>query len=379
MNKSIAILTSSRADFGIYLPLLFALQKDSYFSFKIIAFGTHLSYEHGYTISEIEKEGFIVDYKIYAEQKTNDEFGISENYADYSKLFSTFWSIHKNEFDLVFALGDRYEMAAAVMSSIPFGIKIAHIHAGETTLGAIDNVYRHCITLASFICFTSTDIYTEKVNQLTGNNIPVYNVGALSLDGMENLELPSQLELEKLFNLNFSRPVILVVLHPETIDSHKNEFYINELLDAIELMPEYNYVINLPNADTNANIIRDAILKFNAKNRAYKNIAVIEHFGKRNYFACLKYASLLIGNSSSGIIEAASFHKYVLNIGNRQKGRAIGKNIINCDFDKFQIIDNTKSILNFGNYNGLNIYQSIKYSAIEILKILKLNKNICHL
>jgi GDP/UDP-N,N'-diacetylbacillosamine 2-epimerase (hydrolysing) len=373
LNKRIAILTSSRADFGIYLPLLFALQKDSFFSFKIIAFGTHLSLEHGYTISEIEKEGFIIDYKLYAAQNSNNQQGISENYAEYAKLFSSFWGVHAQEFDLVFALGDRYEMAAAVMSSIPFGIKIAHIHAGETTLGAIDNVYRHCITLASSICFTSTDIYTEKVNQLTGNSIPVYNVGALSLDGIENIELPSQIELENQFKLDFSKPLILVVMHPETIEPHKNGFYINELLDAIELLPEYNYAINLPNADTNAFIIRDAILKLKDKNLTNKNISVIEHFGKRNYFACMKYASLIIGNSSSGIIEAASFQKYVLNIGLRQKGRAMGENIINCEFDKFSIMDKIITSISIGKYSGYNIYKNNKDVALTILNYLKIN------
>ncbi len=371
MNKRIAILTSSRADFGIYLPLLFALRDDNCFNFKIIAFGTHLSEEHGYTINEIENEGFCVDYKIYSPQNSNDQLGISENFADYSKLFSSFWNNQKLEFDLVFALGDRYEMAAAVMSSIPFGIKIAHIHAGETTLGAFDNVYRHCITLASYICFTSTEIYSERVNQIMANKIPVYNVGALSLDGMENLELPNQMELEKQFKLDFSKPLILVVMHPETIEPNKNNFYIDELLNAIKLLPEYNYVINMPNSDTNAQIIRNAILDFKANNYTNHNVKVIEHFGKRNYFACMKYSSLIIGNSSSGIIEAASFNKYVINLGNRQKGRAIGENIINCEFDKFKIVDCIKDTLKLGKYNGTNIYKNSENTALKILDHIK--------
>ena len=369
MSKSIAILTSSRADFGIYLPLLNLLKKDASFDLKLIVFGTHLSKLHGHTVDEIMAEGFNADYKLFAEITNNRAEDIANNYAEYTQLFSTFWASHT--FDLVLALGDRFEMAAAVLAGVPYNVKFGHLHAGETTLGAIDNIYRHCITLASSICFTSTQMYSERVHQLVEATVPVVNVGALSLDGLENLQLPSKEDLAKHFNLDFSKPLIMVVFHPETVEPSKNEIYINEVLKAVELMPEFAFAINMPNADTGADIIRKAILDFKAKHSENKSISIIEHFGKRNYFACLKHANLLIGNSSSGIIEAASFNKYVLNMGNRQKGRAKSENTKDCAIDCNEIIIATKTLFKLETYQGQNIYQRPGSTAELILSAIK--------
>lgn len=371
MNKRIGILTSSRADFGIYLPLLNRLKKDDSFDLKLIVFGTHLSPEHGHTVDEIIAEGFNPEYKLYAPQNRNDAFGIADNYADYSKLFADFWNCHGQEFDLVFALGDRYEMAAAVMASIPFGIKIAHLHAGETTLGAIDNIYRHCITLTASVCFTSTEQYRNRVKQISESTVKVYNVGALSLDGLDEIQLPSKEALAEQFKLDFSKPLIMVVFHPETVAPEKNKAYIQELLMAIESLPEYAYVINLPNADTHSDEIRNAILEFKSRHIDEPRIAVVEHFGKRNYFACLKYASLLIGNSSSGIIEAASLGKYVLNMGDRQKGRVKGENVRDCVIKKDEIVVSICELVKFDYYKGDNIYKNQLSTAEMIIESIK--------
>lgn len=357
MIKKIGILTSSRADFGIYIPLLNALKSNPHFQLKLIVFGTHLSPEHGFTINEIEALGYQADFKIYTPQKKNDSFGIADHYADYTKQFAQFWHENIAQFDLVFALGDRYEMAAAVMASVPYGIKIAHIHAGETTLGAIDNVYRHCITLASSICFTSTAIYKNRVEQLVDPSVSVYNVGSLSLEGLNLENLPSKEELSIKFNLDFSKPLIMMVFHPETVQPEKNNKYIEEILAAVEQLTEYSFGINLPNADTNSDDIRKAILEFKEKHKNNQSIAVVEHFGKNNYFGCLKHADLLIGNSSSGIIEAASFGKYVLNFGDRQKGRVKSNNTIDLQIDKDLIVKEIRNIAKTGfRYNGTNIY-----------------------
>ncbi len=369
MNKSIAILTSSRADFGIYLPLLNLLKNDASFDLKLIVFGTHLSTLHGHTVDEIIAEGFNPDYKLFAEITNNRKEDIAKNYAEYTQLFSTFWANHT--FDLVLALGDRFEMAAAVLAGIPYNVKFGHLHAGETTLGAIDNIYRHCITLASSICFTSTQMYSDRVHQLVEATVPAINVGALSLDGLEKLELPSQEDLALKFNLDFYKPLIMVVFHPETVAPNKNEFYIKEVLKAIELMPEFAFAINMPNADTGADIIRKAILDFKTKNSENKSISIIEHFGKRNYFACLNFASLLIGNSSSGIIEAASFNKFVINMGDRQKGRAKSENIIDLTIETSAIVSMTKQLINLGQYLGNNIYKHQDPASTAILNTLK--------
>ncbi|MES2616813.1 MAG: UDP-N-acetylglucosamine 2-epimerase [Bacteroidota bacterium] len=355
MNNRIAILTSSRADFGIYLPLLNRLRETQGISLELIVFGTHLSNEHGYTINEILKEGFTVNHQIYEAQKSDDKKGIAENFADYTKVFSTFWNKEQDSFDIVLALGDRYEMAAAVMASIPYGIKIGHLHAGETTLGAIDNIYRHCITLCASICFTSTEQYKERVLQIK-DNIPVYTVGALSLEGIKTLDLPSKELLAQTFNIDFSRPVILVVFHPETVNPQNNKIYIQEVIKVMKANKDYSFVVNYPNMDTNASDIRSELNLYKASLNGDSRITFVEHFGKKNYFACMSYCALMLGNSSSGIIEAASFEKYVINIGDRQKGRAKSDNVIDCEIESASITNTISELIKKGAYKGENIY-----------------------
>lgn len=374
MTKRIAILTSSRADFGIYLPLLKRLKETTEMSLQLIVFGTHLSSEHGYTINEIINEGFNADYQIYEAQKTDDKKGIAENFADYTKAFASFWNKEQDSFDIVMALGDRYEMAAAVLASIPYGIKIAHLHAGETTLGAIDNIYRHCITLCASVCFTSTDEYKERVLQIK-ENIPVYTVGALSLEGIKTIELPTKEELAQTFNIDFTKPVILVVFHPETVNPENNKNYIQEIIKVMETNKDYSFVVNYPNMDTNASDIRNELNLYKASLNDESRIAFVEHFGKKNYFACLTYSALMLGNSSSGIIEAASFEKYVINIGDRQKGRAKSDNTFDCEIQSDKISLTIQQLIKKGYYNGDNIYYPKEAPSQKIIETLHLYLN----
>jgi GDP/UDP-N,N'-diacetylbacillosamine 2-epimerase (hydrolysing) len=185
----IAILTSSRADYGIYLPLIKKLKADQFFEVDIIAFGTHLSNFHGQTIQEILNDGFDVKYRIESMLLTDTPDSISTAMGLTTIKFADFWKSHAKDFDLVFCLGDRYEMFAAVVASIPFNIPLAHFHGGETTLGAIDNIFRHSISLASTYHFVATEAYAEKVKQIKGSSENVYEVGALSLENIDSLNL----------------------------------------------------------------------------------------------------------------------------------------------------------------------------------------------
>ena len=181
----IGVLTSSRADFGIYIPLLKQLQSDSIFKLEIIAFGTHLSKKHGFTITEIQDNNFspIHEIETLLDSDTPKEMAVSIGKT--CAKFADFWA--KNKFDLVITLGDRYEMFAAVTAASPFNIKIAHIHAGETTLGAIDNAYRHAISLFSEYLFVSTEEYKKRAIEVVKQSAKVYNVGALSIDNLKNI------------------------------------------------------------------------------------------------------------------------------------------------------------------------------------------------
>lgn len=365
----IAILTSSRADYGIYLPLLKKLREDTFFDLKIIAFGTHLSHFHGYTLHQIEKDGFQIFKKLETLILGDSEAAISNAMGNTITKFSSLWNNIKGEVDLILALGDRYEMFAAVAASVPFNFKIAHIHGGETTLGAIDNKFRHTITLMSTLHFTSTANYAKKVAKLIGSKRNIYNVGALSLDNLKTLKLLSIKQFKKQFNIDLSIQTILTTFHPETVFIEKNIEHVNVLAASLSILSKrYQVVITMPNMDTMGNLIRERLSNLIDKN---PNIIGIESFGTLGYFSCIKDCSFLLGNTSSGIIEAASLGKYVINLGNRQKGRAISKNVLNTSINKKNILNNVKKIEGLGfNFEEKNIYYHPD-SANQIVKVLK--------
>ena len=264
-------------------------------------------------------------------------------------------------------------MNAAVQAGIPFGVKFAHFHGGETTLGAIDNIYRHQITLVAKIHFTSHEFFKEKVSELIGSKNNIFNVGSLSLTNIGSFKPVSKEKLIKQFGVP-NKDFVLVTIHPETIALSKNSDFIVEIKSALfEISKNLNIVITMPNADTFGSIYRIAIedLKKELPNKLF----IVENFGKLNYFSAMLFSKLLIGNTSSGILEAASFGKYVVNIGDRQKGRLQSNNIFNVPFESHAICLAVNNAISKGSFNGKNIY-SQKNSVNKIIKILKKMKSI---
>jgi len=362
----IGVLTSSRADYGIYLPLLKKLKKDKQIELTIIAFGTHLSKIHGHTISEIIAAEFEKIDTIESLLISDSANGIASSYALTATKFAEYWKYNK-DYDLVFALGDRYEMAAAVTASIPYKIKFAHIHGGETTLGAIDNIYRHSISLTSYYHFVSTAQFGQRLERLLDIPENIHHIGSLSLENIVDLNLLTIDEFNEKWNIDLSIEAILVTVHPETVNYKLNEGYCKELINSLKVLSnKYQLIITMPNADTSGLIYRNSLEKLAKENRAIK---LIENFGTQSYFTCMKYSKLVLGNSSSGILEAASFNKYVINIGDRQKGRLTNLNVIHVPFITEQILE--QAINYVGKiYNGVNIYYKAKPSE-QIINIIK--------
>jgi GDP/UDP-N,N'-diacetylbacillosamine 2-epimerase (hydrolysing) len=362
----IGVLTSSRADYGIYLPLLLKLKTDPFFELEIIAFGTHLSKFHGFTITEIEQNEYNTVHKISSLLSNDDEQSITTSYGLTVVKFADFWQ--SNKYDLVFCLGDRFEMSAAVQAGIPFGVKFAHIHGGETTLGAIDNIYRHQITIASILHITAASSFSEKIIELIGSSNGVHTVGSLSLDGIESFK-----PIEKsLFYNRFKIPnqeFALVTFHPETISTQSNEEYALEMRLALaQIAKSLFLIITMPNADTMGSVYRKEIAKL--KEEYSDSILLVDNFGKGNYFSAMYYSKVLIGNTSSGIIEAASFGKYVVNVGDRQKGRLQSSNVLNAKFDSDDMFEKTMVALNMGEYCQGNLYEK-EGTAQEIITVIK--------
>ncbi len=363
----IALLTSSRADYSIYYPLIKEIQKESCFELDIIAFGNHNSLIYGNSSDKIKEDGFKVRYKIDALVLGDSPEAITDSMGLTMMKFSSIW---KNEsYKLIICLGDRYEMFAAVASSTPFNIPIAHISGGEITLGAIDNTFRNCLTLMSKFHFVSTDKYREKVVDIIGAEYTnlVYNVGALSIDNLKNADLYSLKEFEQKFNIDLTLDSILITFHPETVSFEKNEMYVDELISALRELNSYQLIITMPNADNMGNMIRLKLLSFiNINSNAYG----IESFGTKGYLTCMKYSKFMLGNTSSGFVEASFFPKFVINLGDRQKGRIETPNIYTIPIKKEEILKAVKNIEITPLPNNCNIYGdgNTSFKIVEILK-----------
>jgi GDP/UDP-N,N'-diacetylbacillosamine 2-epimerase (hydrolysing) len=363
----VVVLTSSRADFGIYLPLLRKLEKDPFFQLEIVAFGTHLSKEHGYTIDDIKRLGFKVKDKIETVPQDDSAYDIALSMGITTQKFADFWKKKKNNIDLALCLGDRYEMFAAVSAGIPFNIPFAHLHGGETTLGAIDNVFRHSISLASKLHFVATDSNEKRLIEILGTKNGIHCVGALSLDNLIDFEVLSLKEFEQNFEIDLSKKTILCTVHPETAGLVNNHQNIVELILAIEALDDYQFLITLPNADTYSMEIRMAMiihLQFN------KQVKLVENLGTKGYFSAMQHCAMLLGNTSSGIIEAASFGKYVVNLGDRQKGREAGQNVFQVPFNCDEITAKVREIEKSPNWTKGNLYDQ-GGAADRIIDVLK--------
>ncbi|MEE9437820.1 MAG: UDP-N-acetylglucosamine 2-epimerase [Saprospiraceae bacterium] len=372
--NNIVVLTSSRADYGILRPLLKLLDASHECHLQLIIFGSHLSKEYGSTVNEIISDGYHILYKLDTLPIGDKQIDIIVSMAETIKSFASIWNSITTKIDLVIGLGDRYEMFAAILSTIHFDIDIAHIHGGETTLGALDNKYRHFITIASSIHFCSTQQYYDRVVELIDDNKNIFNVGALGLDNLLNFIPFSIPVMKEKFGVDFSIPTLLVVYHPETVNHKQNDRKLQTLIRALTILQEeYQIVINYPNADITGIEAREALNNFIS---SQKNVHGLEHFGTQGYFSAISHSLLLIGNSSSGIIEAASLNSFVLNIGDRQKGRAQSNNTFNVPFDEDLIVSESKKIMTLGTYNGINIYQSqFNSSASRIFTSLQVYLN----
>jgi GDP/UDP-N,N'-diacetylbacillosamine 2-epimerase (hydrolysing) len=360
----IAILTSSRSDFGFYKPLLNLLKTQSEINYTLVVFGTHLSKKHGYTLNEIKDSGYTTISEVKIQLKGDKAKDITKTIGETHIKFAEFWE--SNVFDLILCIGDRYEMFAAVSASIPFNIPIAHISGGEVTLGAIDNIYRNSLSLMANYHFTNTQKNAERLTQILGTSKNIYHTGSLAVDNINETKLYFSEEFKSIFHFDINEPFVLFTFHPETANFKKNQDYARVIKDTLSDF-KTNVLVTMPNADTMGDVIREALYYVALKN---KNVFLIESLGSKGYFTALKRCVFVMGNSSSGIVEAASFSKYVINLGIRQLGREHGTNVIHCDINKAEIFKAIQKIEKLPQLGGVNIYGDGKASN-KILKVLK--------
>lgn len=349
-QKITGVLTSSRADYGIYRPLLRALSEDPAFDLRILVFGTHLSERYGMTVRQIEEDGFPVEARVDTMPAGDSPGDIARSMAMTIERFSAIWK--KSTFDVIIALGDRYEMFAAVASLMPFNIPVAHIHGGETTLGAIDNRFRHAITAMSTFHFPVTESYAARVAAITGNTENIYCSGALSVDAIQQTQLLTVEEIRQRLGVNMSLSTLLVTFHPETADPGNSRDHITELLSALEMIEE-QIIITMPNADAEGLTVRNEIESWATGRRG---VYIFESLGSQAYLSCMSHCRAMVGNSSSGFIEAACFSLPVVNVGERQRGRILTPNICQVPVKRDMIVAAIRRVLSETATDAGNIY-----------------------
>ena len=322
--RKIAVLTGTRADYGLLYWIIKGIQDDSKLELQLIVTGMHLSPEFGLTVKEIERDGVPIAARVEMLLSSDTELSIATSMGLGMIGFARAYEDLKP--DILVVLGDRFETLSAVSAAVPFRIPVAHIHGGETTEGAIDELFRHAITKMSHIHFTATEKYRERVVQMGENPENVFCVGAPGLDNVNKLSPVTREELFKILQLPQCRTLGVVTYHPATLEKNAVQSQISVILEALREVQNIYWVVTLPNADTGGRIITELIYDFVKKNLNTGKVFI--SLGRQRYLSLLKYADVMVGNSSSGLIEAPSYKLPVVNIGNRQKGRFRAENVI---------------------------------------------------
>lgn len=331
--KKVLVITGTRAEYGLLYWTIKSIQKDRDLQLQLVVTGNHLAREYGYTIELIKKDGFIIDEEIDMLINSENKSSILKSMG--LEMIQIAQCFDRLKPDILLILGDRYETFVGATCAMMMNIPIAHMNGGESTEGAIDEQIRHAITKMSHLHFVGAEFYKKRIIKMGEEPWRVYNVGQAGVENIKKLKLFEKHELENELNISFNKPVFLITYHPVTLEIDSIEYQIDNLLDSISAFDAI-YIFTYPNSDFGSKIIIDKINKFVNKN---KDAYVYYSLGQKRYLSLLKFSAAMIGNSSSGIIEAPSFKIPVINIGDRQKGRLRSNNIIDVDYSKEKIIE----------------------------------------
>ena len=366
----ICVVTGSRVEYGLLIRLMKMIQEDSGLKLQVIATNMHLSPEFGLTYQEIEKDGFFINKKVEMLLSSDTANGTAKSVGLATIGFADAYEDLKP--DLLLVLGDRYEILSAVTTALFYKIPVAHLHGGEITEGAYDDAIRHAITKMSHLHFTSTEEYRKRVIQLGENPERVFNVGAIGIDNIKHLKLLSRDVLERELQFLLKEQTILVTYHPVTLDENDTRMQFQCLLNVLNDRQDIRIIFTLPNSDTGGRVIIPMIQDFVKCNK--DRAIAFASLGSLRYLSVLRCVSAVVGNSSSGIIEAPSFGIPTLNIGNRQKGRIVARSVLQCEISEQAIragleIVLANSFLQLAR-NVINPYEQ-KNTAVKIRDVLK--------
>lgn len=323
--KKVSVVTGTRADYGLLRWLIVELQKQETLQVEIIATGTHFSPEFGETWKQIVADGLVISHEVRILTEDDSDYGVAKQTGTALVEFAQVFDLSKP--DLVVLLGDRYEAFAAAAAAFLMRIPVAHIAGGEVTEGALDDSLRHAITKFSNLHFVAAEDYRERVIQLGEDPESVYNFGAIGLDNFEELSLYSEIELSQFLEFEIKKKnFILVTIHPETASDEGVDKYASVLFDALDSFPHKKVVLTGANADSGGRKLNTLLKSYAAQHP--ERVRFFSSLGQIGYLSAMKFAEVVVGNSSSGILEAPSAGTPTVNIGDRQKGRLRARSVI---------------------------------------------------
>lgn len=325
MSRKICVVTGTRAEYGLLMPVMQRIRATAGLELQIVATGMHLSPEFGLTFRDIESDGFRIDRKVEMLLSSDTPSGVAKSMG--LGLIGFGETLQQLQPDLMLVLGDRYEIFSAVAAALVARIPVAHVHGGETTEGAFDEALRHSITKMSHLHFVAAAEYRDRVIQLGEQPDRVFLVGGLGIDNIKNMKLMDRAELEASLDFKLGPRNLLVTFHPVTLENATSAEQMAELLAALDELKDTHLIFTMPNADTDGRVLFDMIRQFVS---THSNARVYASLGQRRYLSCIQHVDGVVGNSSSGLAEVPSFHKGTVNIGDRQRGRLKAESVIDC-------------------------------------------------
>lgn len=334
----IQVLTTTRAEYGAMRPIIRTMMNDKDIEAEVIVTGTHLLTEFGNTYKEVEKDGFKIAAKIPIIDTVEGEVSVSKTMGNALITFGKWFHEHKP--DALLVDGDRYETLAITIAAVNSNVPVLHLGGGTTTEGAADEYYRHAITKLSYLHFATIETYRNRIIQMGEDPARVFLVGSPLIENILSTDFMTKEKIEDSLHFKLDKPFAIVTFHPVTLEQETAVSQVGELINACRKTTDMKFIFTMANADNGGDLINKEIMSFAEKN---EDVLCVRSLGSRRYLSALKCCEFVMGNSSSGIIEAPSFHIPTINIGDRQKGRIQAKSVINCEPTETDILSAIKA------------------------------------
>lgn len=366
--RGIGVVTVSRSDYGHLVPVLEEIRRASDLKLLLFVAGMHLAPAFGRTVEAVEADGWPIAERIEMLEPDDSPEAVAASLGRGIGGFARAYARHRP--DLVVVLGDRFEMLAAAAAALPFALPVAHLHGGEETQGAMDNQIRHAITKLAHLHFASAEPHARRIAQMGEEAWRIHTTGAPGLDRIRTLDLLPREALAATLGLPAERPWLVVTFHPVTLEYAETEIQVDELLGALDKV-DGTLVMTYPNADTAGQTVMRRIEEFAARR---PRVRLARSLGDRLYLSLLSHADVMVGNSSSGLIEAPSFGLPAVNVGNRQRGRLRGPNVIDVACARDEILRGIETALMPGfreRLKGLPNPYGDGQAARQIVRVLR--------